>query len=102
MRRGEVAGRARLIAAPTSQDVAIQIADGHHGRSGLGPDPTRETWLVAFPGHFTNIDGVVLVNKKIARPRDIGPGCQRLAGWAEDLNAVVFAIAYEHAAVGVN
>src|SRR5688500_6911319 len=101
VRRDETAGRAWVRATPACQDVAVNVADADPGRAGFGHQPAPHVGRALPPVHLPENDGPVRGNEQIAGASDVGPDREKLAGRAEDLDAVVLAVADEDAAVGM-
>src|SRR5581483_9905470 len=101
VRRREPTGAARVGLAPGRQDIALGVTDTHLGRPVLRPDAPGQVHLALLPGHLADVDGAFSIHEQVARPGHVRPGGEQLAGRAEDLDAVVLAVADPDPAVGV-
>src|SRR5437867_3469701 len=100
VRRREAAGRRRIRPAPARQHPAVAIVDADATRLDVARRPVAARRLPRLPPELRDVGAPGAVEHDVRRAARVGPLGQVLAVGAEDLDAVVLAVADEDAAVG--
>src|SRR5882724_7673402 len=99
MRRREAAGRARVGAAPPGEDATILVIDADPAVPRVLDGPVALRSLALVPPQLRDIGSALRVEDEVGWPLGVGPLAEVLAVRAEDLDAVVLAVADEDAPV---
>src|SRR5712692_8048105 len=100
VRRREVAGSARLGPAPAREHAALGIEDAHPPGPRLRDGPLTTRGLARVPPQLGDEGAALGVEDEVGRTLGVRPLAQILALGAEDLDAIVLAVADEDPAVG--
>ena len=79
---------------------AVLVEDAHAALARIADGPVALRGLALVPPQLGDVGAALAVEDDVRRPLRVGPLGQVLAVRAEDLDAVVLAVADEHAAVG--
>src|SRR5262249_28272565 len=100
--RGEAARRAGVGAAPSGQQPAVLVIDADAAVSRLVDRPVALRRLSLVPPQLGDVGAPVAIEHDVRGSLRVGPLLEILAVGAEDLDAIVLAIAHEYAAVPVD
>src|SRR4029453_1822579 len=99
-RRREVSGRDRVRAAPAADHGAVLVVDADTPRFDVTRRAVPSRRLTRLPPEPRYVCATLAVEDDVRRAPGVGPLREVLAVRAENLDAIVLAIAHEDAAVG--
>src|SRR5262245_18256865 len=100
VRRREASGRDRVRPAPAGDHGAILVIHADAARLDLTRRAVPSRRLARLPPELRHVRAALAVEDDVCRAPGVGPLREVLAVRAEDLDAIVLAIAHEDAAVG--